>query len=1473
MTNSMRRKVTASSHELSSSDVIRLVTAYKNSRHGAMQDDWKPKQGFLYVAVRAISARVNQNFDSWPSAELKKSYRSFIGKPIFVNHQNFDPSKARGKVIAARYLEDKDDRYIETVMEVDAQRFPKLAKEIRDGGMDSVSMGVEAGETTCSVCGNLAKDEDDFCDHVRNHKGKTLRVKDAKTGKMKDQLVYEDCLVAGTLIMMGDGTTRPVEDIRAGDVVLDHLGEPRTVTQKMSRLVDEDTFRIRRQSNQTQAPQMTGNHPVLAIRGESFGKDTFTRTGRLDRGLRPEFVEARELRVGDWVCEPHPSTDGSLVKILTASYTRQSRQHETCFEPIHVLPDALELTERLGRFIGLFLAEGSVNKALTQADFAFHQEEVELASFVDATARELLGLNSITHREDNGGRTVTIFSSPLAQLLAHFGVGAANKALPDEFMSAPIEFLRGIVTGHEDGDGSHVVESIERHGHKHFTCSPRLAEQLYTLHVMLGNTPYHSTKQVRSDYEYPGKNPSAWLPQHVVGYGNPGQKKVGRLSYGPWTFVRINEIDTVPYSGPVYNMEVADTHTYVAEGMAVHNCFKLGFFELSFVFDPADETAVASRVMVANKRVAYSDDDEDGFWDIDTANGHSTGGLDTSDYSGYQTYTDNGRDGLSAGGNGSSSSGGGGSAGGVRGGTPDGSGILPNARGLYDSILSDHPDLDIGGYRVDDYHEHDSGALDVMTSDPTVAESVKQKAFDAGAPYVLWNQTQYNSDGSSSPMKDRGSPTQNHMDHVHTAPFTPKAAVMRRRAYGETRISEDIDTLRDEDNDSLDDYEFVEPVDLHNPEEENPFQHWIESPSELSGPNFDNVNAFDNQQEADGLDKDRLVENFGDFDGAEQEAPNRRTNMARTRTAAPRKRASEGEDPALEALEEMLGEDLDGDDEAGESEDHAEIVLGDEDSDEEVIEDELDDDDSNDDEVIEDELQILLAKQAQRRRNSAKKRRRTRNKGQMKGSAMSPASRNRRQADTSGHVDSGPFNVTDQGDLEQAYISQVPAAEAVAAPTDGSNIKNTENNLVASIRHKSADLQRELRALQAMRSVDNRKKLAAIAQSHPNPTIRRQAIQMLAENPGGGHALDTAVGNVTNPYTGGGMQPTDLVAQPGGGGNTWQKPASRKPYRQTVAMIAALHPSQRKEAAARMAYAFKQENPRFSPRKFFAAINHRIASDVEEATTVDPALSGTDEQGLKGSNFDNVALDNVETQPKDASKKVFAAFEAWLRNATGRTASSHDPNWLRRQAARWASAQGIPVAALYPSLGNALRQARNGEGNKGGNMNRKANESLDVAAPDARIDVEAPVKNDTDADAQASQYDLHDFGNNAGDNIADPDLSADSQIWAPGEKSASTKMASGITAVRYAESYIRAGLAPETDRWKLAKQAETMREAVVVDRTRLLEAVATANAPKRTAAAQSPRNGLPRGLTSSTRVASTQRIAAGDPANDSALFF
>ncbi len=87
---------------------------------------------------------------------------------------------------------------------------------------------------------------------------------------------------------------------------------------------------------------------------------------------------------------------------------------------------------------------------------------------------------------------------------------------------------------------------------------------------------------------------------------------------------------------------------------------------------------------------------------------------------------------------------------------------------------------DIGGVRADSLKWHPNGqAIDVMIPNPTsphgkalgnaILRFALQHSHEFSLNHAIWQQTMYNPDGSSSRMEDRGSPTQNHMDHVHIA--------------------------------------------------------------------------------------------------------------------------------------------------------------------------------------------------------------------------------------------------------------------------------------------------------------------------------------------------------------------------------------------------------------------------------------------------------------------------------------------------------------------------------------------------------------------------------------------------------------------------------------------------------------------------------------------------------------------------------
>ncbi|WP_028058434.1 hypothetical protein [Candidatus Solirubrobacter pratensis] len=205
-------------------------------------EDFRTEDGYLYARIRAISSRVNKNHDGWPSVELaggedvfrkhqssegrgftveaskgaEYGFSTFLGKPIFVDHHNSDPSRARGVIVDAKlHVEDhrtaaEHDPYyasapdnhmpptwIELLLEVDAKSFPKLAQAIIEGsndpakGIDGFSMGCDVERSVCNICKNSATSPQDFCAHIRM-KGALHNYKD-EHGNRKTAKSYEDC--------------------------------------------------------------------------------------------------------------------------------------------------------------------------------------------------------------------------------------------------------------------------------------------------------------------------------------------------------------------------------------------------------------------------------------------------------------------------------------------------------------------------------------------------------------------------------------------------------------------------------------------------------------------------------------------------------------------------------------------------------------------------------------------------------------------------------------------------------------------------------------------------------------------------------------------------------------------------------------------------------------------------------------------------------------------------------------------------------------------------------------------------------------------------------------------------------------------------------------------------------------------------------------------------------------------------------
>lgn len=178
--------------------------------------EMQARQGakLLWVRARAIDADVvNANGDLFSKEELLKevelkgqkipAYKSFEGVPIYTNHKNDDIEQAKGMVVYAEW--DDKENCVYCTFFVDEEAYPDIARNIRTGVIHDVSMGASVEWGVCSICGNKAYTERDYCEHVKKYKGKIY----PETGKRAYEKNYGVKFIE--LSCVGDGAFESCE--------------------------------------------------------------------------------------------------------------------------------------------------------------------------------------------------------------------------------------------------------------------------------------------------------------------------------------------------------------------------------------------------------------------------------------------------------------------------------------------------------------------------------------------------------------------------------------------------------------------------------------------------------------------------------------------------------------------------------------------------------------------------------------------------------------------------------------------------------------------------------------------------------------------------------------------------------------------------------------------------------------------------------------------------------------------------------------------------------------------------------------------------------------------------------------------------------------------------------------------------------------------------------------------------------------
>ena len=504
----------------------------------------------------------NDNGDYFSEEELLaeagsgiKSFETFINCPIFCNHENGDIEKARGKIVSSFY--DLDNHCVYTDAMVDGKAYPALARGIREGYITDVSMG-----------------------------------------KMKDS----------SRVLMADGSWKRHDEIVPGDCVITHTGkiQPITMIARTNEKTESYEINFIGQDNPIIASY---DHPVLTIKKDQVGciftfdkkskctpkgiennlqckkRNCDFSKGKTDKDFYPDFVEVKDLEVGDYLLTP-----------IDKWVDIENKNADLDFSSI----------------LGYYLAEGNLHSK-TGIYFNFHIKETKLHKDLINSIKSFCNRQGFPFRigyridEKVNRYQIEVFCRELVNLIGEYSSGTSirhdKKIKSKDVFKWNKEAKLNLIAKVIDGDGCNIkTKKGNGNGLKFYSNSEPLTDDINNLCLSCGIISRKSSI-LRDKYSDSSLVKSIPNEEFNVSIGNfdaeclepfcdKYQQKTKtktmlsnrRFIWNGYLCSPIKEISKRDYDNKefFYHIEVGGNenpkvneksdHSYIADGVSVHNC-------------------------------------------------------------------------------------------------------------------------------------------------------------------------------------------------------------------------------------------------------------------------------------------------------------------------------------------------------------------------------------------------------------------------------------------------------------------------------------------------------------------------------------------------------------------------------------------------------------------------------------------------------------------------------------------------------------------------------------------------------------------------------------------------------------------------------------------------------------------------------------------------------------------------------------
>lgn len=342
------------------------------------------------------------------------------------------------------------------------------------------------------------------------------------------------CFPAGTTVLTSEGL-RPIEEIQPGEMVLTHLGRWRRVLRS-GKTGDSETVTVKGRGGSIRC---TPDHKFWA--SEMYGRPGAWKLAA------PDWARADQLLGSAWAMPA--AVEGLPVPT----------------------PEGWDGDDSFWWMVGRWVGDGWRQKWTGRRGGGY---SVYICCNKDE--REMLSARLGASWRCTESRTTTRFrlaSRSLHQWLGHhFGEGAEGKSLPAWILGAPINVRQAFLDGYVSADGWRAEPEGQTPFTSVHTVSRDLAIGLRLLVSSLGFAPMM----------YEGKQNTTHIENRKVSSRTPWRVDWNDTPPGGWrsqawvddlhVWGRVRSVTLDEEIVPVYDIEVEDDHSFIADGFVVHNC-------------------------------------------------------------------------------------------------------------------------------------------------------------------------------------------------------------------------------------------------------------------------------------------------------------------------------------------------------------------------------------------------------------------------------------------------------------------------------------------------------------------------------------------------------------------------------------------------------------------------------------------------------------------------------------------------------------------------------------------------------------------------------------------------------------------------------------------------------------------------------------------------------------------------------------